>query len=153
MTQNNKMTEEIEAYEKKPVEDLTVNEALILVLLCAGKENRDSSVEHTDLRDHIAALVQNHPVFSDCVESIEPIINKFMNYLETKKDLIKPVQKAVDILSPELRKTVFGWVVKIIAPDGVLSKERKTIFDKYALLLKIEKNVAQKIILEVSKDS
>ena len=114
------------------------------------RDRADIDNNHIDDIKRIAALAKNHPIFLYLVDSIEPSINKFMNMIDTATDLVKPVDMAANVLEPELKENAFGWAAEIIMPDGVLTEERKIILDKYALLLNIDSNDAQRILVEIS---
>jgi hypothetical protein len=150
MGPNDKHIEEIEAYKENLIGDLTINDALILVAVCAAKEKATPDDNHIDDAKRIAALAQNHPIFLDLGDSIEPSINKFMNMIGTTTDLVKAVDTAANVLKPELKEIAFNWVAEIIMSDGVLTEQRKNILDKYALLFNIDSNDAQRILVEIS---
>jgi len=57
---------------------------------------------------------------------------------------------AAKVLKPELKEIAFTWATKIIMPDGVLTKVRKNILEKYALLLNIDSKDAPKILVKIS---
>lgn len=73
-----------------------------------------------------------------------------MNMIGTVIGLVKGVDMATSVLKPEFKKIALSWVAEIIMPDGNLTEERKSIFDKYALLLKIDRNDAQRILVGIS---
>jgi hypothetical protein len=145
---SDKDAEKIEAYEKNSTKNLTVNDALILLAVCAAKEKADINENPVDVANRIAALSKKHPIFSDFEDSIDPAINKFMNMIGTTTDLVNPVKSAAKALKPAHKDIAFSWVTEIIMPDGVLTEERKIILDKYALLLEIDNTLEQKILVE-----
>ena len=85
-------TEEIDAYEKDPVENLTLNDSLILVAVCAAKDKTGNHGMRTEDARKIAVLAREHPVFDGCAESIEPSVNKLSNLVSAKTDLTPLVQ-------------------------------------------------------------
>ena len=138
---NEEYIKEIETYKEKLIGDLTVNDALILIAVCAVKEK---VIENNHLNDpkRIAVLAQNHPLFSALTDSIESSVNKFMNMIDTM-DVVKAVEISASVLKPELKETAFNWVTEIIMSDGVLTEKRKSILDKFAMLLNIDRNDAK----------
>lgn len=82
MELSDKLIEEIEAREDNVIEDLTVNDALILVEVCAAKEETDIDSNLTSDKNRIVALAKDHPVFLKRSDSIEPSVNKFMNMIK-----------------------------------------------------------------------
>jgi len=152
MGANEKHIEEIEAYEKNLIEDLTVNEALILIAVCAAKEKADMGNYHIHDIKRITALTKNHPLFKDLHESVEPSLNKFMNMVKPE-DAVKHVMAAAKVLKPEFKETAFKWAAVILMSEGILTKTRKDILEKYEMILNIDKNVAQKYLVQVSQKS
>ena len=132
------------------LEDLTVHDALILIAVCAAKEKVDIDDNHIDYEKLIAALVQDHPIFSGLADSIDPSINKYMNIIDNIIDDVNYVSAAAKVLKPELKEIAFTWATKIIMPDGVLTKVRKNILEKYALLLNIDSKDVPKILVKFS---
>ena len=108
MNKPDKHIEEIETYEENLIEDLTVDEALTLVAVCAVKEKADIDNKHTGDTRRIVTLAQNHPKFFELSDSIEPSVNKFMNMIGTTTDLVKPVATEAMVLKPELNKVAFN---------------------------------------------
>ena len=158
MASEDKSTKEIGALEENIIRNLTVNDALILIVVCAAKEKTEINESQADDAKRIAALAKKHPIVNDLEESIDGTINKFMNMGGTTTNLLNSatsaastLEKAEKAFGQEIKKTAFSWIGEIIMPDGVLTEERKTILDKYALLLNIDNTIAQQILVEVSR--
>jgi hypothetical protein len=146
-----KHNKEIKAYGQNTLDNLTVNDALILIAVCAVKEKADIDENHIDDASKIETLAKKDPIFKNLKDSINPSINKFINMIGEMTELVRPVLSAAKVLKPEYNKIAFSWVVKIIMPDGVLSEKRKTILDKYALLLEVDGKVEQQILVDASR--
>jgi hypothetical protein len=144
-----KKFKEIDAYEKDLIEDLTINDALILVAVCATKEEAVRKVDESVDAKRISALAQDHPLFLNLSDSIKPCLNKFMNMIRTE-DTVKYVAAAAKVLKPEHKETAFTWAAKILIPDGVLTETRKNILDKYSMLLNIDMKTTQRILVQIS---
>jgi hypothetical protein len=147
-----KYTEEIEAYDKNLVEDLTVDEALILVAVCATKEKDDMDNNAIHDTKPIADLAKDHPLFKNLHESIETSLNTFMNMVKSE-DAVKYITAASNVLKPELKETAFKWAAMILMSDGILTKDRKDILEKYEMILNVHKQVAQNILVQASQTS
>jgi len=145
-----KNLKEMEAYEKDLIEDLTINDALILVAVCATKEEAVGEGDESVDAKRITALAQDHPLFLNLSDSIKPSLNKFMNMIITE-DTVKYVTSAAKVLKPEHKETVFTWAAKILMPDGVLTETRKNILDKYSMLLNIDMKTAKRILVQISE--
>jgi hypothetical protein len=143
--------EEMDGYENDYAQDLTANDAIILLAVCAAKEKADTEKKQIDDAKRIGKLAKKHPIFSDIGESIEPAVNKFINIIETKADLVKPMRLAAKMLTPPQKEIAFSMAAEIIMPDGVLSAVRKSILDKFVLSLNIDNKVAQQIMTETSQ--
>jgi hypothetical protein len=135
--------------ERILIEDLTVNDALILVAVCAVKEEAGTDNNHIDDKKRIVALAQDHPMFLDLLDSIEPGVNKFMNMVKAT-DTVKYVMAAAKVLKPEHKETAFTWAAMNLMSNGILTETRKNILDKYTLLLNIDYDDAQKILVKIS---
>jgi hypothetical protein len=142
---------ENDAYITRPIEDLTINDALILIAVCASKEQTNPDDSQSDDAKRIIALAQDHPLFFDISDSIEPSVNKFMNMIEHTYT-VKYVMAAAKTLKLGYKETAFSWAAMILMPDGVLTEERKNILDRYATVLNVDIKVAQKILVQVSEE-
>jgi len=146
-----KNLKEMDAYdENKLIKDLTVNDALILIAVCASKEQATSDADERDNIDRITALAEDHPLFSDLLDSIEPSLNKYMNMIESA-DTVKYVTAAAKIIKPDYKETAFSWAARILMPDGILTEDRKNILDKYSMLLNIDMKTAKRILVQISQ--
>jgi hypothetical protein len=147
---NRKIIDTAEALYANQLENLTMDDAILLVAVCAANEKANAGRSDMEEAKRIAKLAEDHPLFSERKDMIEPSINMHMNMLKTGIDLINVVATAAKVLPPKLKKTAFYWITEILMPYGVLTKERKDVLDKYALLLGIDSMTAQKIPVKVS---
>jgi hypothetical protein len=131
------------------MEDLTVNEAIIAVAVCAAKESGGIGGSHCGDAARIAAMAEKQPLFSSLDDSIDPSINLFMNMIGTSTDLVKPITSAATVLNPAQKEIAFTWAAEILLPDGVLTEKRQRILTKYASLLKIDRAAAQQILTDM----
>lgn len=148
MTLNNTYIDERGAYEADVFTDLTVNDALILIAVCATKEKTETETDPDKDAAHIAALAKRQALFSDLGDSIEPIINKFMNMIGTINDPDVAFLAAVKQLKPEQKNIAFSWITEILMPDGMLSDDRNEILSRYAGMLDIDRKDAKQIVAE-----
>jgi hypothetical protein len=147
---SDKLIEEIEAYKDDFTEDLTVNDALILVAVCAAKEESDNNNNLIRNKNRIVALAKDHPVFLKRFDGIEPSVNRFMNMIKSS-DIVKYIIAAAKVLKPEHKETALTWAAMILMSDGVLTENRKNILDKYAMLLNIDRKSEKQILVDVSQ--
>jgi hypothetical protein len=147
---NKQQMESIVVFDKKKLDDLSANDALLLIGVCAAMERPDGDGAYEDDVKRIATLANKHPVFEQRTDDLDSSINKFVNMLKGIEDCNAPVAKAAKGLMPKLKETAFAWAAEILIPDGTLTKERKEILDKYALLLNIDDHIARKIPVRIS---
>jgi hypothetical protein len=93
---------------------------------------------------------EDHPLFSDPLDSIEPRLNKYMNMVKSA-DTVKYAAAAAKIIKPEYNETAFSWAARILMPDGVLTEDRKNILDRYSMLLNIDIKTAKTILVQISQ--
>jgi hypothetical protein len=148
---NKQQIESIEVFDKKKLDDLSANDALLLIALCAAMERADGDRTCEDDVERIAALAKKHPIFAQRPDSVYSSLNRFVNMLKSTQDYKELVQQAAHGLMPNLRKTAFTWTVEVLIPDGILTKARKDILDKYALLLNIDNHIAREIPVMISE--
>ncbi|MEJ2638041.1 MAG: hypothetical protein P8010_00545 [Desulfosarcinaceae bacterium] len=130
---------EIEAYENKAFEDLSVNEALILIAVCAAKEasKRPEILDHISQR--ITALAEAEPLFAWSTDCIGPNINKYLNLLDSAgDDPARFVQAAAEALNTDQKRIALAWATRLIAPDGDLGADEMRLLDRYRSMLGID---------------
>ncbi len=139
-------------FHEDQIKDLTLNEAIILILVCAAYEEVDINNSSSVDVQRILSLIRKHPLFLDLLETnIEKTINKFSNFMHVLPDRVKPVISAAKHLNPELREITFTWAAELVMTDGVLTKEKKDFLDKYAFILEIDSANAKKILANISE--
>lgn len=146
MASNGGIIEEIDVYEEDPFENLTCNDALILVAVCAAEETAESDENHLEDTKRISLLAQKEPIFSGLGDAIEPSINLFMNMIGKTTDLVKPIASAAMVLNSSQKAIAYSWATEIILADGVRTQKKQQILDKYTRLLEIDTTVAQQIL-------
>ena len=133
---------EIKTYENTPFELLSLQDALILITVCAA--NIDGECCRNDVK-RITDLAQSHPLFKEEPKVTTKRVNWFSNMM-INKDCGNAVDFAVRTLTPELKETVFDWAVEIIISKNRLTKEKRSFLAKLLMKLSIDKNTAERII-------
>ena len=136
--------DEIKAYEyeKDTLKNLTLQDALILVAVCASEI--DEEHRYNDAQ-RIIAMAHAHPLFQEKLKSTAARVYHIWNLMVTK-DRKKTVDLAFKPLSPELRETAFAWVTEIIISNTGLTEEKKSILYEFIEKLSIERKSAERII-------
>ena len=133
---------EIKTYENTPFELLSLQDALILITVCAA--NIDGECCRNDVK-RITDLAQSHPLFKEEPKVTTKRVNWFSNMM-INKDCGNAVDFAVRTLTPELKETVFDWAVEIIISKNRLTKEKRSFLEKLLMKLSIDKNTVERII-------
>ena len=138
--------DEIKAYEyeKDPLKNLTLQDALILVAVCASEI--DEEYRYNDAQ-RIIAMAHAHPLFQEKRKATAARVYHIWNLMVTK-DRKKTVDLAVKPLSPELRETAFAWVTEMIISNTGLTEEKKSTLYEFIVKLSIERKSAERIINE-----
>ena len=113
---------EIAAYQSAPLEDLTIQDALVIIAVYAAQ------IDPEDCRDGIQRIGGVLEKCEFCVEKKEGIfsrINKFANTMQAI-DPLKVVDIAAKILKPEVRETAFELSAEVAMPDKVLTDQNRS---------------------------
>jgi hypothetical protein len=143
MTASDRFVKEIKAYETKLLENLTIQDALILIPVFTA----DIGQEDTQ---HIVALAHAHSLFPEDAETTEKRINRFAN-LTDAVERTKAIELATKSLTPELRETAFLWTAELMLQKSALSEEKKEILDNLRIALSIDKESAEKMLQDMEK--
>ena len=133
---------EIKTYENTPFELLSLQDALILITVCAA--NIDGECCRNDVK-RITDLAQSHPLFQEKPKVTTKRVNWFSNQM-INKGFGNAVDIAVKTLTPELMETVFGWAAEIIISKNGLTEGKKSFLEKLLMKLSLDQNTAERII-------
>ncbi|RJQ63313.1 MAG: hypothetical protein C4530_03625 [Desulfobacteraceae bacterium] len=121
-----RLKEEIEAFEKNPLQNLTVQDAMIIVVVCGARVKAEDCSE--DIA-RIAELVQSHSLFSEYREDTVRRINRIVNMMRAG-DCKEAVSAAAGILSEDLKKLSLRWSAHLAAKEGGLTRgQKRHLFD------------------------
>jgi len=124
------MQDELAAFESGPLEDLTIQDALIISAVYAV----NADVEKCK---RISALAQKHPLFIEQPENTSTRVNKFANLMQGGQSL-KAVEAVTRDLKPEHRKQAFEFATAAVLADSELTNEKKKILHTLATKLAID---------------
>lgn len=148
MTISNKPRKEMNAYQKGPFKDLTVQDALTIIVVCAAQMDPDDCEK--DVR-RIESIFENCPEFDEKRKEIFSRINTYVNSIQ----VINPqqvVEIAANVLRhPELRNSAFELAAEAALPDGVITDEKKEILDNISARLYLDDKFVQHTIDKIAK--
>jgi len=142
MTVSNETKKGMAAYQSGPFEDLTIQEALIIIAVYAAQMDPEKCED--DVK-RVVANAERLPEFVAKKESIFSFVNKFVNSMQAI-DSLKAVEIAANGLTTELRKTAFKLAAEVALPNKVLTNKKKSVLDSLETKLSISKEFAQKTI-------
>ena len=120
---------ELAAFTPDPLEDLTIQDALIISAVYAMHAE-------TDKCEQIGTLAQNHPLFVEKPEDTSARVNKYTNLMQGANTL-KPVEAVARQLEPKHRKQAFEFAMETALAGAALTEDKKkklrTLGEKLAL--------------------
>jgi len=143
-----RVIEELEAYKKNPMVNLTLQDAITVIIVNSLTVDPDSEACRQKI-DRIADVVQRHRLFQEDRGDTVRRINGFVNLLQVQ-DRQKAIELAAKSLPTDLRQTAFAWVAKIEIESGPLDDKRRNWLLDLAFTLSLEKRAAEAIIREMS---
>lgn len=127
------------ACQKGPFEDLTIQDALIIIAVYAAQMDTLDCEKEVK---RIEAIAESHPEFVEKRENIFHRINRYINSMPAM-DPQKALEIACAALNPELKKTAFELAAEVALPDKVLTVEKKAVQDNIAAKLSIDRDFAK----------
>jgi tellurite resistance protein len=143
MTISNELKKEIEAYEKGPFEDMTLQDAFVIIAVYVARIDPQDCEK--DIR-RIEKIAETRPEFVQKRKDLFSRINTYANSI-----LVIGPQKALQIaadalIHPEHKNAAFDFAVEVAMPGGVLTDEKKVMLDKIAAELSIDRKLARQTI-------
>jgi tellurite resistance protein len=148
MTISDEVKKEMNAYQKGPFKDLTVQDALTIIVVCAAQMDPDDC--ERDVR-RIESIFENCPEFDEKRKEIFSRINTYVNSMQAM-DPQQAVEIAANVLRhPELRKSAFELAAEAALPDGVITDEKREILDNISARLYLDDEFVQHSIEKITK--
>ena len=146
MKPSDKLIEEIAAYKTQPVENLTIQDALILIPVVTAE------IDRKDI-PHMLQLAHAHSLFPEDKKDTEKRINRFANLI-TAVERSKAIDLGAKSLTPELRETAFAWTAELILQGRRFSEEKKNkVLENLRIALSIDNEAAGRILRGVEIES
>ena len=131
-----------DAYKSRPFRKLVVQDAIIIIAIYAAQIDPSHSEEEINRIERIA---ESYPVCVEKKKGILSRINLFVNEMR-KVDRDKAFEMAMEILTPELRKTAFEMAAEVVITGNKLIDQKREILEKLIEKMSIETQFAGKFI-------
>jgi hypothetical protein len=118
------------AFQSGPLEDLTIQNALIISAVYAVQADPEKC-------KRISALAQKHSLFVEKPEDTSARVNRYANLMQGEQSL-KAVEAATRDLKPEHRKQAFAFALEAALTDEVLTGKKKKTLQTLAAKLALD---------------
>jgi hypothetical protein len=150
MTFSDKVIDASEITGTKPWENLSLQDALIIIAMHAIQ--LDPAAKEDKKVKRIAALAKEHPLFSEKSADIVARIRRLAKSTDMA-NLPQAVDQAAKSLTLKLRQTAFEWAAELAVDSGSLPEEKQKIVEQLRTKLSIDSHSANRIINEAISDS
>jgi hypothetical protein len=142
MTETDTLKKEIAAYDRGPLADVKIQEALTIVAIYAAQlDYRNCAAEVK----RIEALLERHEWFVARKKEIFSMINKFVNEMEARGP-DKALATAADALTAEQKRNAFELAVSVALPDKQLSPDKQEMLATLQERLAVDRDLAAAVI-------
>lgn len=132
---------DLAGFQPDPLEDLTVQDALIISALYAVQVDPEKG-------ENIKALATKHPLFAEKTEDISARVNKFTNCMQAGQTL-KAVEAAAYKLKPAHRKEAFEFATSAALADQGLTENKKKTLQMLATKLALEDEFVGRKLMKI----
>ena len=117
------------AYHSGPLEDLTIQDALIISAVYAVEAD-------TEKCKRISTMAQKHPLFEEQPEATSARVNKFVNWMQATQSP-QAVEAIARDLKPEHRQEAFEFATEAALMDNRPTDKKKKILQTLAAKLEL----------------
>jgi len=147
MSSFNEGTSEKDRLKFSPFRKLMVQDAIIIVTIYAAQIDPSCSEEEVK---RIEGIAERCPVCVEKEKGIFSRINLFMNEMR-KVGREKALEIAMEVLSPELRKTTFELAAEVVIKGNTRPDQKTRILEELVTKMSIETQFAATIIERLNK--
>jgi len=147
MTNPNDTHQEMAAYDKGPYQDLTYQDALTIITICAAQMDPEDCQQ--DIR-RAAKIILKHPEFEGCEEGISNRLNMYVNSMQVVTPQHALVLAADVLKNSEAKRSAFELAVKVAMTGKVLAEEKKAVLETIADKLHIDQDFMQRLVQELT---
>jgi hypothetical protein len=141
----NEGTREVDRFKYGPFKKLMVQDAIIIIYASQiGLSHSEEEIKR------IEGIAERFPACVEKKKGIFPRINLFVNEMEIV-DREKALKIAIQLLTPELRKTAFEFAAEVVMTGNALPEQKRKIIEKLVTKMSIETQFATKVIERLKK--
>ncbi|MBT4364344.1 MAG: hypothetical protein HOD17_07640, partial [Desulfobacteraceae bacterium] len=138
----NEGTTEIDRFQYGSFRNLMVQDAIIIIVIYAAQ--LDLSISEEEIK-RVEGIAEGCPACVEKKKGIFSRINRFVNEMRNI-EREKVLEIAMEILTPELRKTAFELAAEVIMTGNELPDQKSKILEKLVTKMSIEIQFAAKVI-------
>jgi hypothetical protein len=135
-------------YKFGPFKKLGVQDAIAVIAIYAARIDPDSGEEEIK---RIKSIAEHSPVCVERKKDIFSRINLFVNEMR-RVDREKALEIAIEVLTPELRKTAFELATEVVISGNALPNQKRMILENLVTKMSIETKLAAKAIERLNKE-
>ena len=136
-----------DGYKFGPFRNLVVQDAIIIIAIYAARI--DPYCCEKDIK-RIAGIAERSPVCVEKKKGIFSRINLFVNEMRMV-DRERAFEFAIEVLTPELRKTAFELSAEVVITGNALPDQKRKILEKLVTKMSIETQFAAKVTERLNK--
>ncbi len=130
-----------DVYKFGPFRKLVVQDAFVIVAIYAAQINPSCCQE--DIK-RIAGIAERCPVCVEKKKGIFSRINLFVNEMQ-KLDREKAIDLAMEVLTPDLRKTAFEFATEVVVTGDSLPHQKRKILEQLVEKMSIDSSLLKVI--------
>jgi|GEM_PF-1508447 len=147
MSEFNESTSEKDRPKFSPFRKLMVQDAIIIIIIYAAQI--DPSCSEGEIK-RIQSIAERCPVCVEKEKGIFSRINLFVNEMRNV-EREKALEIALEVLSPELRKTAFELAAEVVIKGNTLPDKKTKILEELVTKMSIETQFAETVIERLNK--
>jgi len=148
MINSNKTERKNNPYKFGPFKKLGVQDAIAIIAIYAARINPYCGKEEIK---RLKGIAEHSPVCVERKKDILSRINLFVNEMRVV-DREEALEIAIEVLTPELRKTAFELAAEVVTAGNALPNQKKMILEKLVTKMSIETQFAAKTIERLNKN-
>ena len=145
MEESNEKQSDFMTFTPDPLEDLTIQDALIISAVHAVQADPEKC-------KRISALAQKHPLFVEEPENTTARVNKYVNLMQGGKSS-KAVEAVTKYLNTENRQQAFEFASEAALEDNELTNDKKKNLQKLATKMALDNEFVEQKLATIQDKS
>ena len=145
MEDSNEKQDNALAFTPDPLEDLTIQDALIISAVHAVQADPAKC-------KRISRLAQRHPLFVEDPENTTARVNKYVNLMQAGETL-QAVEAVTECINPEQRQQAFEFAAAAAVEEDDLTNDKKQILQELADRLALDNHFVDRKLATIQDKS